>query len=68
MKTSFANKLKELREEKGLTKTQLGNIFHVSRTTVYHWEQGDQQPSLETLVDIALFFEVPTDYILGLVD
>ena len=68
MKTSFANKLKELREEKGLTKTQLGNIFHVSRTTVYHWEQGDQQPNLETLVDIALFFEVPTDYILGLVD
>lgn len=68
MKTKFAERLNELRVEKGLTKTQLGEIFHVSRTTVYHWEQGDQQPSLETFVDIMIYFGISAEYLLGLED
>lgn len=68
MKTKFAQRLKELREYRGLTKTQFGDVFHVSRTTVYHWENGKQQPSLETFVDIMIYFDVSAEYLLGLED
>ncbi len=68
MKVYFSERLKELREEKGISQKDLGDVFHVSRTTIYHWETGKQQPSLEMLADIALYFEVTVGYLLGVED
>lgn len=64
----FAERLKELRIEKGLTQQQLADIFKVDRTTVLKWENNGHETNFAMLVQIARFFEVSCDYLLGNTD
>ena len=64
----FGIKLKELRNEAGLKQIDVGKLLNVSKTTVCQWETSKQEPSLEDVVSIAKFFNVSTDYLLGLED
>lgn len=61
---SFQNNLRELRMEKGLTQQQLGEIFHVSRTTISNYETGKMEPSIKMILDISRYFKVSTDQLL----
>ncbi|MCL2847023.1 MAG: helix-turn-helix domain-containing protein [Firmicutes bacterium] len=63
--SSFHKRLKELREERKLTKTELAEQVGLPRPTVSHWESGKFVPNAEGVVKLAVFFEVTTDYILG---
>lgn len=65
MRLKFSTRLRELRIEKHVTQEQLGDNFHVSQVTVSHWENGTQEPSFQILLDIADYFNVTTDYLLG---
>lgn len=58
--------IKALRKEKGLTQTRLAELFDVDQTTVSKWELGKTLPDTYTLVLLAGFFQVSTDYLLGL--
>lgn len=64
----FGKNLRELRTEKNLSQPDLGNIFSVSRQTISSWESGQREHSIDTLVNIAKFFNVTTDYLLGTED
>lgn len=64
----FNQKLKELREEKSLLQKQLAVELEVSQVTIARWETGNREPSLDTLIKIARYFCVSTDYLLGLED
>ena len=44
MNTLFAETLKKLRNEKGLTQLQLGNLMFVNKSTVARWETGVRLP------------------------
>ena len=44
MNTQFAETLKKLRNGKGLTQLQLGNLMFVNKSTVARWETGDRLP------------------------
>lgn len=68
MELKFGKRLRELRIENKLTQEQLGEILSVSHSTIYHWEKGIQQPSLDMLIKIVLYFQVPAGYLLGLED
>ena len=61
----LGDKLKKLRESAGLQQAQVAKLLGLERTTVYHYEFGDRQPSLQTLVRYAEIFHVTTDYLLG---
>lgn len=61
----LGDKLKKLRETAGLQQVQVAKLLGLERTTVYHYEYGDRQPSLDTLVRYAEIFHVTTDYLLG---
>lgn len=61
-------KIKELREEKGLMQKELGDIIGISQNTLSQYENGKREPDYETLKKIAEYFDVSTDYLLGLVD
>ncbi|MCQ2535045.1 MAG: helix-turn-helix domain-containing protein [Clostridia bacterium] len=50
--------LKELRKEKGLTQDQLADKFNVSNRTISRWENGNNMPDLDILIEIADFYEV----------
>lgn len=58
--------LRELREDKKLTQTELGKIFNCNQITISQYERGTRALSIEMLVKYARFFNVSTDYILGL--
>mgnify|MGYP003300950526 CR=1 FL=1 len=60
------NRLKILREEKGLNKTELANILKVKPQSIGQYERGERDLSTEKLIQFAEFFGVTTDYILGI--
>ena len=61
----FKDVIKQLRKEKKLKQSDLADIFNVDRTAVGKWEQGKNKPNADTLVIIADYFGVSTDYLLG---
>lgn len=61
----FPERLRELREKKELTQTELGKIFNLSKQTISSYEKGGSRPSQETLIKMAEFFDVPIGYLLG---
>lgn len=65
---SFCERFKELRKENNLSTIKLGKALGVSDSTITRWENGNNLPSIEYLYNIAKFFKVSTDYLLGLED
>ena len=57
--------LKELRKQKGLTQEQLAERFSVSGRTVSRWENGNNMPDLDILIEISDFYEVDLREILN---
>lgn len=68
MKSLFGQRVKKLRLERNLSQQELADNFHLTRTAVTDWETRSKEPSFGMLMDIAKFFNVTTDYLLGLVD
>lgn len=66
----FGERLKDLRVKRNLTQDEFGLIFEppLAQSTIGTYERGVRQPSLENLVAIANYFNVTTDYLLGLTD
>ena len=60
--------LKELRNENGLTQSQFANAIGTSQKNVSRWELGETEPSAYFIKKIAEFYNVTTDYILGIAD
>ncbi len=61
----FANRLRFLRQTKGLNQVQLAQKLGVTKQSVSNWENDNIMPSIEMLIKIADFFTVSTDYLLG---
>ena len=56
--------LKKLREEKGLTQSELGKELGISPSTVGMYEQGRRVPDVPILKKMSAFFNVSIDYLL----
>ena len=63
MSTWIRNKIRELREERGMTQQDLADEISVTRQTVIAIEQDKYSPSLETAFRIALVFGVPLEQV-----
>ena len=59
------DRLKSLRKSKELSQKDFAQALHVSQQTVASWEVGRTEPSNSALKDIADYFHVTTDYLLG---
>lgn len=62
------NRIRELREEKKITKVRLSIELEVSQETISAYEMGKYCPSVKSLIKLREIFGVPIDYILGLSD
>lgn len=65
---SFPQRLRKLREERGMLQRELADKLNVSRVAVTQYEQGKRFPEWDTLQKIADLFGVSIDYLLGRVD
>lgn len=61
----FPSQLRELREESGLSQAGLSQKLGVSKSTIGLWETGDTLPDAKAIRDIADYFNVSSDYLLG---
>lgn len=61
----FSDRLKALRKEMGLTQTEFAEKFHISNGAIGMWESGQRMPDVHTIQEIADFFHVSIDYLLG---
>lgn len=64
----FNERLKALREDKDLTQTELAKAVNVTQRNISFYETGTNEPDIKTIIALAKFFNVTTDYILGLSD
>lgn len=55
---AFAEKLKELRQQKGMTQSELAKLLKMQRSTLGMYETGKREPNFETLNMFANFFNV----------
>lgn len=62
----IADKIKMLREKRGITQTELAKQLGLTRAGVNAWEMGISVPSTQYVVELALFFKVSTDYLLDI--
>ena len=62
----FGYRLRELRDSKNLTQTQVAKRLSLSKTTISGYENNIKTPSLDVLVKLSILYGVSADYILGL--
>ncbi len=62
----FGIRLRQLREERGLSRTALAKKLGVSKETVYRYENNVQVPSLDRTKQIAVILRTSIDYLVGL--
>ena len=68
MNILFSERLRELRTRNGTRQSTLAKYIHRSPCSISNYENGVNSPDLETLVRIADFYGVSTDYLLGRTD
>ena len=68
MKIYLGERLKELRTEKGITQKELAEALGINSVTYLHYEKSQREPPLSLLVEMAEYFDVTTDYLLGKTD
>ena len=66
MNNVFSERLKDLRIEKGLTQIELAKNLGVSKGVISLWENSLREPGMYSLIQIARFFDVSIDYLVGL--
>ena len=64
----FAERLRELRLEKGVGQNTLAADLSLSNASISYWENGKQEPTASAICKLSAYFDVPTDYLLGLID
>lgn len=65
MSKILGTRLKVLREQRQLSKAEVARRLDVGNTTYSNWEYGLREPNADTIVKLANFYNVSTDYLLG---
>ena len=68
MNILFSERLVQLRKEKGLTQLELAKVLNTTQRRISYMELGKVEPDLSTLVLLSKYFEVSTDYLIGIKD
>ena len=64
----YGNKLKEIRNIKGLTQQDLANVLNIARITYNHYETQEKIIPIERLVDLSMHLNFSIDYIFNFTD
>lgn len=65
---TIGNRIKSLRQEKGLGQVELAKCIGVGKSIVSLWERDECEPTASKIIALAKFFAVSSDYLLGLED
>jgi transcriptional regulator with XRE-family HTH domain len=65
---NISERLKQLRENKGITQEKISSDLNINRATYAHYETGRRQPDLDTVKLLAEYHNCSIDYLLGKTD
>ncbi len=68
MNLNFGERIRNLREDKDLTQSELGAQVNMTQRKISYIERGKYEPSIDDIVSLCKFFDVSSDYLLGLND
>lgn len=60
----LANQIKELRKAAGMSQLQLAQKLNVGPSAIGMYEQGRRTPPIDTLIEMAILFDVSLDYLI----
>lgn len=61
----FKDRLKELREDAGVSMQELADAIGVSNASICKWENGVSEPKVSYLIKLATYFDCTVDYLVG---
>ena len=61
-------KLRELREQKGVTQKEVADAIGCTATVYSRYERGEREPDIATICSLADYFEVSTDALIGYIN
>lgn len=61
----FGKRLRELRKSRGIKARDLGEVICCSTSLIYNLEKGYNEPQPDLIIRVATFFNVTTDFLLG---
>ena len=62
----LSDKIKMLRENAGITQSELAKSLGLTRSAINAWEMGLSVPSTQYITELAKYFNVSTDFLLGM--
>lgn len=62
----FGQRMRQLRQSKGLTQKQLASMLGLSKSVISAYETDLRLPSYDILIQLASIFSVTTDFLLGI--
>lgn len=65
---NFAERLKELREERNLSQNDLAKEVNISVACISRWENDLRVPNIDSIIILCKFFKCSSDYLIGLTD
>lgn len=65
MELTFGEKIRLLREDRGLNQTQLGKAVDMTQRKISYMENDKYEPSMEDIKALCKYFNVSADYLLG---
>lgn len=66
MSDKLGNRMKQLRQKANMTQSELARSLNVFSALISAYELGERKPSLKVLTQLADFFHVSSDYLLGI--
>ncbi len=64
----YNQRIRQIREEKGLTQQKVADILHIGQRTYCDYESGKTRIPVDSLIILARFYNVSMDYISGVSD
>ena len=62
---TMSQRLRELREERGLKQQDIAEILNTTRATYSLYESGKNKPPIDNLIKLANFYKVSLDYLVA---
>ena len=61
----LGERIANLRKDRGISQEELADVLLTSRQAISKWERGESDPDINRLKDLAIYFNVSIDYLLG---
>lgn len=62
----YNERIKGLREDKDKTQQEIADYLHIAQNTYSQYENGKREIPIDTLITLSKYYDVSSDYILGL--